>query len=899
MKKHNNQEKTIPIKDIAISDIDSMTTFFPNQQIGIKDKEAREYQNKYGLNKLKDIERNPLKDIILTILSPFNCLLFFIVIFEFVQFLILKNKNPIDSKAALIGGIIVSCMIILSVSVELTQEYNFHKTNSKLHNLISNDIHIIRNFSFDSKINFENFNKKVTTINSEYLVLGDIIHISAGDIMPADIRILYSKNLLMDESSITGENKFIHKSSQPDKDHKFAFSNICYTGSNVISGYAYGVVIKRIQYSFLNDLSKKTEAKNKKKTNFEIAINKITKIIILVIIVLVPIICIINGLKNQFFIAHSSDISITEIWLNALVFAIAVSVGLIPESLPVILSANLNRGSKKLADKKILIKSTDSIQDLSSIDVLCSDKTGTITQNKIIVENYYDCNFDTSFDTLKFAYLNSYYQKSFTNNLIDNALLKTKKTSEISLKNIKKINEIPFDFKKRILSILIKNDNKNIMISKGAIEEILALSTQYEEKDKIYNLTTLKKQKIYDKLIEISNNGFKIIAVSYKNINDNLNDTTEKGSILKGFITFSDKPKKNIEKLISNLRTKYGVNFKIISGDSEKNTIALCKKINFDTTNIFNGNKDKITENNVNKSNIFCKIAPNQKSEIIEKLQKNHKVAFVGDGINDAIALKQANAGISVNNAKEISKNASDFILLKKDLYVIEDGFIESRKIFGNIIKYVKITLANKFGLLLTYIISTIWLNIELMTPFQILFLDLLFDFTQMAVILDTVPKSYAKIPRDWEMSNWIRFSLINGSISALIAFINFAVIGYGFLNMQHNPIDSNSLNATILHTSTFLEIGLIYIISIFSLRKESFIFSKKNNSPWRMNLIIISFLCFIMGLPFIPWANGILKLTNQIPPFWYLCLFMYGVLYLLIQEVVKKIYIKKYGVWL
>ncbi len=898
-------EKDKLIKEISLSKNNELIYFFNNKKIGLTNLEANQYIEKNGFNELKKNKKNFLAKLIEGIISPFNLLLLIIVVFEFLQFFILNND---DKLSYLISGILVFCMVILSITVEMILNYKSEKTHEELIKLIKNKIHVIRNYNYKheiTKYHYSKIIKNIKIIETKNVALGDLVHISSGDVIPANIRIIYSQHLMVDQSSISGETIPVEKKNlSSNKENNIDLKNICFSGSTVTSGFGIGIVFQRINDTFLGLLNNK-ELEKEKITTFKKGIKDVTKIIIFMIVFSVIIIFLSIGLKNYFL--KNNDLSV---WLEALVFAISVSVGLIPESLPVILSANLARGSKNMAKKKMLIKSLDSVQNIGSIDILCTDKTGTLTNNNIQLDSYYDLSFKKNNEILNLAVLNSYFQTSLVNNTIDNAIINEfeNNNNKQQIEKFIKIDEIPFSFDRRILSVITKckKHNYSKIISKGAFEEIIKLCNNYEKDGKIKVITKEFQKKIKDIVQNLNNKGMRVVALAYKKTNekDIYNHEDEQNMTLIGLMSFLDKPKKDANEIIKIIE-KYGINLKIISGDNEKVTKTICSKLNFNISSIITSKElkkykgDDLIEK-INHANVFVKISPIQKAEIVSILQKKHKVGFMGDGINDALALKQSDASISVNNASEIAKESSDFILMEKNLKIVENGIIQGRIIFGNIIKYIKITLANKFSLLLTFVISSLWLNFQLMSPFQILFLDLLFDFTQMAVIFDRVDSEFIQKPKKWEVKGWYKFAIINGIIMSLFSFINFAIVGYGFINMQNGIPNQTKINE--FHTSVFIQIGLIYILGIFVLRTKEWMFFEKNNKPpLPMWTIILGILLFIITLPsFLSTLNIADELQfAQINNIWYLILICYGIGYYLLQGMVKKIYIKIFNDWI
>ncbi len=881
-----------------------------NNKIGLNSKEANNFINKFGDNKIPEEKNKLLKDIIKEVFSPFNLLLFFISIFNLIRYIIeisYSSKSDSNTSEYLISSIIVFIMIVLSTTVSLMIEYQTNLINDELKNLIKNNANVIRNVEINSNITKESYSKlikQMINIESKKICIGDLVHLSAGDVVLADIKILYEHHLLVNESSITGESDNIHKEVYNDNFDDLSYKNICYSGSSIVSGFAIGVVFQRLNDSLIADISKKNiEISKKRQSSFKTTLNTITKIILFMILSTVLLIFFINSLLN--------DPSNFSTWLNSLVFSIAIAVGLIPESLPVIISANLSRGSKNMANKKMLIKNSSTVQDIGLIDILCTDKTGTLTNNEILLNSHININGDNDDFVFKIAFYNSYFQTSLVNNSIDNGILKH--TDLINdLDKIIKIDEIPFNFQRRILSVIVKNnkDKKIKFISKGAFEEILKITSKYLLNGEIFTINNEIKNKIINMVKNLNNMGQRIIAVGYKDIDNNqelFNIKDENNIILCGFLTFSDTPKKGVDKAIK-LIEENGVKLKIISGDNKKVTSSICSKIGLKINNIMTGdeleklNNEKLIEK-IEETDAFVKISPLQKSTIVKSLQSKHKVGFLGDGINDAIALKQSDVAISVDNASEIAKASSDVILLEKNLQVIEDGLIQGKKTYINISKFIKITLVNKFSFMLIFFIASIWFRGNFLSPFQILLMDLLLDFVQMIFILDNVDTKYTKKFTKTNLKDYYYFTLFNGPFLVISTILNMVILQYVF-----NCVPNSNLtdpNTIAFHTAVFTQMSINSIILILILRTKKTIFNSDPTTGLMKILIIIMTLIFLI-IPYFPDLNNWLGLNItkdskfQVSWFgyWYLVLIIIIFFYIFLQEIAKTMYKKIFKLW-
>lgn len=880
--------------------------------IGIFDNELESKIKKYGKNKLVIKKKQWWKMFLKELFNPFTSLLWFIVIFEFIDYGIYKIFTN------LLSGFIVFGMIILSFVISVFQEVKSDKKYNEIIKLIKKESNVIRNVKIKDieKIDYSLLIKNKVSINSEDIVIGDIVHLSSGDMIPANLKIIFSHELEVNESSLTGESLPVKKSYEVIKKENlndYSFNNICHPGSNVVSGFGLGVVIANVKTSLLSKIiNKKNKIKNTK--SFEYSMNKVTKVIIFLVLItcIVGFLCF--TLKNQ--LLGINNLNKNNFWIQGIILVISMSVGLIPESLPLLLTYNLLKCSRKMQNKNILIKSLDSVQTIGAVDILCTDKTGTLTNNELSLEKFYNTNFnlENNKKIFNYSYINAYFQTSLTNNIIDNAILqyKNNENNDNLILNYEKIHEVPFKFNERILTLICKNKktNKKILISKGATEEIIKNCNYYLKDGKLKKINEVFKIYIYQKIHELNKKNFRIIALATKKIPNTFsyNETKNlKGWILNGFLSFLDLPKKEAEKTIEIINS-YNVDVKIISGDSKNVTKHICQKIGFKINKIIEGYQiEQIKKEDLYKNfiecNVFVKISPEQKSEIVKVLQNNkkHQVAFMGDGINDAIALKQSDVSISVENASSVAKEASDFIILNKNLKIIENGIVEGKNVFGNIIRYIKIILANKLALLIIFLTSILWLKFPLMTPFEILFLDFSFDIAHSFTVFDKANPNFKKKRWTWDLKDWYKFSLYNAIIIALIIFINFAIIGYGILGIQN--ITYNNLESTTSKTiisefqcSVFIQIAIIYLLSFFILRTEKF--SLINNSKIiKMFLPFLIILIFLLLIPLIPGLNSLFKMKYL--SIFYLINFILGILYIALAEISKFIYIKIFKIWI
>ncbi len=840
--------------------------FFNNSNNGFSEKQALDLLAKHGLNDIESKQRFIGLHIFLgAILNPFIILLSAITIISFL-FDVIFSDEP-----SYLTVIILLIIITISVTIHFFQDLKTHKSLVSLKKMVANTTAVIRN-------------NKTKEIALQNVVPGDLIKLAAGDIIPADLRIISCKDLFVSQSSFTGEATPVEKQPTNYKDNLFELENICFMGSTVISGSAIGIVIATGKSTYLGSMSKEM-THIKEPSVFDQGIHKVTALLIKITLLMVPLVFIINLItKGDFFLSF--------------IFAITIAVGITPELLPMIVNANLVKGSISMAKQKTIIKKLGSIQGLGAIDVLCTDKTGTLTEDNIILNQYLDVYGKEDINTLQTAFLNSYFQTGL-NNLLDKEIIKRGKEEKITTRNFQKVDEIPFDFERRRMSVVLEKENGDKkLVTKGATTEILKICQFYKYKKEVNPLTDKEKRKIKYTINNLAKKGLRVIAVASKTKDigdvDSFGIHDEQNMVLIGFVTFLDPPKESAKEII-NLLNKGHINVKVITGDNELVAQNVCQQVGIDTTHILlEKDTQKMSDNElksvINQTTIFAKISPMEKARIVRLLQeKGHTVGYLGDGVNDAPALMQADVGISVNNAVEIAKEAADIVLLEKDLLVIKNGILQGRKVFANIMKYLNMTASSNVGNMISVLFASIFLPFLPALPIHILIQNLLYDISQTTIPFDNVDNSYLEKPRKWETKNMTRFILWFGPTSSVIDFLTFAVLWF--------LIGANTIaNQALFHTGWFM-LGLIsqtLIIHIIRTEKKPFIESK----PAKLVLIstiIISIIGLI--LPYLP-INAYLKFVPM-PPIFIFWLFILLILYFAFTLFIKKIYIKKYQTWL
>ena len=729
---------------------------------------------------------------------------------------------------------------------------------------------------------------KEKEIRVEKVVPGDIVHLSAGSMIPADIMLIDSKDLFVNQSVFTGESVPVEKVAQNTNDAKEIFSipNICLMGSSVVSGGATGVVIDTGFTTYLGRMSKEVETK-KEPTNFEKGMNNITKMLIRYMIVVSVAVFVIYGF-------------IRKDWLEAILFALSVAVGITPSMLPMIVNVNLTRGTKVLAKKKTLVKNINSIQNLGAIDVLCTDKTGTLTEDKIVLQKYIDVNGNEDTSILEYAYLNSYFGTGMKN-LVDRAIItygNEKNVKEI-VNDYTKIDEIPFDYTRKRMSVVVKSNKKNgyRMFTKGALEEILKVCTKVKYNGHVNELTPEMVEIVEQKAKEYAVQGMQVIAIAskreYRGVNV-FNVSDEANMTFIGFVAFLDPAKKDVKSTLKKLKN-IGITTKILTGDNPYAANNICNLVGLENTETLLGTDiDKMSDEELAKKveevNVFARMNPLQKERVVKQLKNNgHVVGYMGDGVNDSPSLHIADVGISVNTATDIAKEAADIILLERSLKVIYEGVLEGRRVYGNIIKYMKMALSSDFGDVFSIVIASIFLPFLPLLPIQMLLQDFLYDISQIAIPYDDVDKEFLEKPKKWSTKGISKFMNVMGITSSLIDVLAF--LGFWFL------FGYNASKETFFQTAWFVEclISETMIIHYVRTAKRPFIESRANK--W----LTLGTFGTIIGTILTP------ILLHNIPSFHFeiLPLKYYGFVILLLAiysvlvEIIKKIYIKKNGEWL
>lgn len=828
---------------------------------GLNSKQVEELLEKNGQNVVvKRENKGPLSFLLKSFNDKFIYILIVLAIIDFV----LADK---------LGAFIIIGIAIVSALIKFVQEYSTYKFNKKLEQNIFTTTTVLRN-------------KKAKEIRIENVVIGDIIELNAGAIIPADVRIIESKDLFLNQSVFTGESVLVEKTTESSEAKEiFSINNICLMGSSVVSGSAKAVVVETGFNTYLGRMSKNLNNK-KEKTNFEKGMDGITKLLIRYTIVVSIFVFVIYA-----FIRHD--------YIEALLFALSVAVGITPSMLPMIVNVNLTKGTKTLAKKKTLVKNSESIQNLGAIDILCTDKTGTLTKNKITLQKYINVMGEEDLDILKYAFVNSYYGTGIKN-LVDRAVIAYGNEHKIRdvLNEYTKVDEIPFDYTRKRMSVVVKYENDYKMITKGAIEEILKCCKNVKYKDQIIELDEKLIKQIEVNANNLSNVGMQVIALAEKKEYpgaENFNSQSETEMTFVGYVAFLDPPKKGVKETIIKLK-KAGIKTKILTGDNAYATKNICNIVGLRSDNIIIGSQlDEMSneelKEKIEEVDVFARLNPLQKERVVKLYKENgHVVGYMGDGVNDAPSLQVSDVGICVDSATAIAKEASDIILLKKSLDVIYDGVMEGRKVYGNIIKYMKMALSSDFGDVFSIVISSIFLPFLPLLPIQMLIQDFLYDISQVAIPYDDVDKEFLEKPKKWDTSGLGRFMKVMGITSSVIDVLAF--LGFWFL-FGYNCEAKQSW----FQTAWFVEclISETMIIHYIRTSKIPFVESRPNK------LLLISTIMTIVGTIVTPIILHSVASFNFVilPLKYYAFVLVLLVVYTVLVQIVKKRYIKKYGEWL
>lgn len=853
------QECTLP-KDVFIKN-------YKVKENGLSSNEAQTKLLNLGLNQIKQAKPKKWYNyFIASLITPFNCILLGIV------FILFYTDVYLPETPSFANIIVIAILVLASTLLDFFEEFRSNRAAEKLKQMVETNTCVIRD-------------GKEIQIPVTQTALGDIVVLSSGSMIPADLRIIESKDLYVGQSSLTGESDSVKKNvnSEFTIDKLTSISDldtICFMGTNVISGSAKGVVIKTGDSTYFGKVAH-TLSKGKPKTAFQIGIENISKLLIRFMLCMIPLVFILNVWKHEL--------------VTAFTFAVAIAITITPLLLPVILSSSLSKGAVRMSKKKTIVKKLDSIENFGAMNILCTDKTGTLTEDRIVLEKYLDVNGDEDTRILKHAFLNSYFQTGLKNN-IDIAIINhsCEKGMEEFETKYKKIDEIPFDFARRRLSVVVTDGTKKQMVTKGAVEEILNICTMYDYKGEASFLRKDKRDEIRKMAKELNEEGLRVVAVCQKNdILDieNFSVDDEKNMVLMGFIGFLDPPKATAKESISKLNHA-GIRTIVLTGDNAEVTKCICNKVGINTKSVIVGNElDQLTDEavlrRIKKTNIFAKLSPIQKARVVRLLREaGNVVGYMGDGINDSPSLTNSDVGISVDTAVDIAKESADIILLEKDLNVLLAGVSEGRRTFVNLMKYIKLATSFNFGEVLSVIVASALLPFLPETPIQLLVEGLLYDFGQMTLPFDNVDDESIQSPKSLSVKDLKHFMIFWGPISSAFDLVIFAALWFIF-----NLRDAATFQSIWFSYSI---VSNLFGMHIIRTAKIPFLQSNANKAVY-----ISSVLLIIIGIavPFTGLGNmiGLVPLSIQ----YILLIFLVSILYCIIAMIAKKRYIKKYKEWM
>ena len=880
----NDRAATL-LRNAAVQDKQGLYKLLESGENGLDEEAVEKKLEKFGANEVAhDKAPSWYVQLLQAFIDPFIGVLILIAVVSLVTDVIMvPDPAGRDYKTV----IVVTILIVLSSMLRFWQEFRSNNAAEKLKSLVKTTATALR--KKDGKIE----------IDIKELVPGDLIYLSAGDMIPADCRILQSKDLFVSQSILTGEALPVEKREQECTNTRdrspLELENICFMGTNIESGTATAIIVTTGSDTYFGAIGKSLSGK-RPETSFDKGVNSVSWLLIRFMIVMVPVVFLINGFSKGN-------------WTEAFLFALALAVGLTPAMLPMIVTANLARGAVNMSKRKVIVKRLNAIQNIGAMDILCTDKTGTLTMDKIVLERYLNVDGAEDIEVLKWAYLNSFHQTGLKN-LLDVAVLDHNEIKDYLKADqaYHKVDEIPFDFQRRRMSVILEQSNhRHLLICKGAVEEVLDLCSQafdpgedrklHTELDVIVPMDEKMKDTILQTTKKLNEEGLRVLLVAIKEYDERpltYSVADESNMILTGFIGFLDPAKPSAKPSIEALQ-KLGITLKVLTGDNEIVTKKICRDVGIPINNVIMGNDlDNISDEDlttqIDNVGIFAKLSPAQKSRVIKVLQaKGHTVGFMGDGINDAGALRDADVGISVDTATDIAKESADIILLEKDLMVLRKGVIYGRRTFGNIIKYIKMAASSNFGNMFSMLGASAFLPFLPMLPIQLLVQNLLYDISQISIPWDMMDAEYLEKPRKWEADSIARFMIYIGPISSIFDYATFAVMYWFF--KANSPA-----HQSLFQSGWFIE-GLLsqtLIIHMIRTKKIPFIQSWATAPVTALTTLI---MIIGIALPFTPFASAF----DMVPLPWqyFPILFAILVAYCALTQAVKMWYIKKFEVWL
>jgi P-type Mg2+ transporter len=871
-----------PLSELAALAPDRVLQRLDSNSSGLGELQVEERREQYGLNEISHAKPPTwYQQLFHAFLTPFNGVLFIVSVVSLFTDVIFAAAADRSFRTI----IVLSAMVLLSTLLRFWQEFRSNKAAEELKAMVRSTAAVLRAGM-----------ERAQELPISELVPGDIVQLAAGDMIPADVRVLSAKDLFVSQAMLTGESIPIEKYAAPAATSAPAparglleLETICFMGSNVVSGAATVVVAAIGNATYFGCMAQEMLGE-RPLTSFDKGISRVSWMLIRFLMVMTPLVFLINGLMKGN-------------WLESLLFAVSVAVGLTPEMLPMVVTANLAKGAVVMARRKCIVKRLNAIQNFGAMDILCTDKTGTLTQNRVILERHLDIHGNEDSQVLEFAWLNSAHQTGLRN-LLDVAVLEYAQQLQLveKIQHFRKVDEIPFDFMRRRMSVVVRNGNhQNLLICKGAIEELLPLCSDIDDNGAlsggVIECTDERRKEVRQFTRHLNEEGLRAIAVAYRWMPAEDRTYTvadEKDLVLAGYLAFLDPPKDSARAAIAALH-EHGVSVKIITGDNEVVTRKICHEVGLAIEHTLLGKEvealsDAHLAEQTEHTTVFAKMSPLQKSRVIRALKGNgHTVGYLGDGINDASALKDADVGISVDTAVDIAKESADIILLEKSLMVLEEAVIEGRKTFANIIKYIKMTASSNFGNVFSVLIASVFLPFLPMLPIQLLTQNLLYDISQVSIPWDDVDPDYLKQPRKWDAGGLARFMVWIGPISSIFDVVTFLVMWYVF--------GANRMGKQSLFQSGWFVVGLLtqtLIVHMIRTQHVPFIQSRAS-AP----VILLTATIMAMGI-FLPFSSlgahlGLVPLPGSYVPW------LVGILlcYCVLTQLVKRIYIRRFGQWL
>jgi Mg2+-importing ATPase len=837
-----------------------------SRETGLSTAEAEEKRRQVGPNEVAIGKSGAFRRMVRRIVNPLV-----------VQLLVIAGVSWIMGD--LRSAIVVGGLLLVSLGLSSIQEERSGRAVEKLQAMVRTTVNVLRDGA-------------ETEIPLREIVPGDVVVMDAGTLVPADIRLITTKDFFVSQSALTGESLPVEKSAAaapPGGRSALELPNACFQGSNVLSGSARGVVVNTGARTYFGAITRRL-AGQRTQTSFDRGIAGFTWLMIRLMLVMVALVFLIIGLTK-----HN--------WVDALLFGLAVAVGLTPEMLPMIVTVNLAKGALTLSKRKVIVKRLNSIQNLGAIDILCTDKTGTLTQDRVVLEKHVDISGKSSDEVMRYAYMNSFYQTGL-HNLLDRAVLAH---SEFEVeRRCRKVDEIPFDFSRKRMSVVVEYEGDHVLICKGAVEDVFRVCSSYQVEDDVLPLIDMIRQDVLEDYEALSADGFRVLAIGYREFGREKTTFTaadESDLILLGYIAFFDPPKGSTAQALQALKDA-GVAVKILTGDNDLVTRKICTDVGIDIAHLLTGPQlqgltpEKLTET-AESATVLARLSPAQKEQIIRSLQgAGHVVGFLGDGINDAPALKKADVGISVDTAVDVAKESADIVLLEKSLLVLGDGIIEGRKVFGNIVKYLRMGASSNFGNMFSVVGGSFFLPFLPMLPIQVLANNMLYDVSQIGIPSDRVDPEFTRVPRKWNIANIVKFMMFIGPMSSIFDYATFFLMLFffgciGFTRPGTSP-ELKAYYEALFHTGWFVESILTQTLIVHVIRTRRIPFFQSRASP-TMFFFTLFIMAIAVALPYSPLAS--LLGFVPLPAVYWLWIAGFLAAYCVLTHIVKSWFFRKFGV--